>query len=97
MWLPFTPPIAYNEHMNKPKQPHFEGQRAVLDRFEEGLAVLTGDDGADFSARREDLPSDARPGDSFAFREGRWVALPEETEARRLRIAEKRRRLFREE
>ncbi len=69
----------------------------MLDRFEEGLAVLTGDDGADFSTRREDLPTEARPGDSLVFLEGRWVVLPEETEARRLRIAEKRRRLFREE
>ena len=83
--------------MNKPKPPHFEGQRAVLDRFEEGLAVLTGDDGADFCARREDLPTEARPGDSLVFRAGHWAALPEETEARRLRIAEKRRKLFREE
>lgn len=83
--------------MNKPKPMHFEGQHAVLDRFEEGLAVLTGDDGEDFSARREDLPTEARPGDSLAFLEERWVVLPEETEARRLRIAEKRRRLFREE
>lgn len=79
---------------NKDKK-MIEGQRMVLDRFDENLAVLTSEDGVDITAAREELPGDAVPGDTLVWQEGRWQLDAGETQARRQRIAEKRRRLFR--
>lgn len=81
--------------MKKTQRFPADGQRVVLDRFEENLAVLTGENGVDISAARSELPIDAAPGDTLVWRQGRWQADADDTQARRLRIAEKRRRLFR--
>lgn len=89
--------ITYNGVMEKKVKKYIEGQRAVLDRFEGGLAVLTGEDGTDFTADRGELPDGAASGDSLVWHDGCWYADEADTDVRRQRIAEKRRRLFRED
>jgi len=59
----------------------------ILDRFEEDLAVLEGDE-TTVSVLRETLPEGARPGDCFHPADGGgYVFDAEATAARRERIA----------
>ena len=55
-----------------------------VDRIEEGVYVLTDENGRETAA--SGLPMCARPGDSVRFLNGRWEICKEETEARRKRI-----------
>ncbi len=71
--------------------------KAVIDRFEGDLAVLTPVGGAGvFSIKRGELPQGAAAGCTVERQAEGWVILADETEARRRRVAEKARRLFRE-
>lgn len=63
----------------------------VLDRYESGIAVLIGDDGAQINA-----PGlKGREGDVFELVDGELIASPDEQEAREKRIRGKMDSIFR--
>ncbi len=71
--------------------------KAVIDRFEGDQAVLTPVGGAGvFSLPKGELPPGAAPGCTVERQESGWVILADDTAARRRRVAEKARRLFRD-
>ena len=65
----------------------------VFDRREGDLFVLVSDSGREMVV--DSLPEDARTGDALRCTERGWVLWPDETKARRARIGEKKKSLFR--
>lgn len=71
--------------------------KAVIDRFEEGMAVLTpAGGGKPFNLPKSALPADAASGATVELIKNSWVLKQDETDERRKRIADKSRRLFNE-
>ena len=71
--------------------------KAVIDRFEGEIAVLAPSAGGKpINLPKAALPQDAQSGDTVELVKGRWAIDRDDTEARRLRISEKARRIFRE-
>lgn len=67
----------------------------TLDRIEEGtVCVLIADDGKKYDVSPDALPSHDGIGSVFRHENGAYLFDQAETETRRERIAEKRRRLF---
>lgn len=58
-----------------------------LDRIEEDLAVLIGDDEEQVNVPLDQLPDGAKAGDCFTVSDGRYVFDLQETESRRDRIS----------
>lgn len=66
-----------------------------LDRFEEGQAVLLGDDGTTLIADGWELPAEAREGDILRLGEdGQFVVDREETDRRQQEVADLLRRIL---
>jgi hypothetical protein len=71
--------------------------KAVIDRFEGELAVLTPPAGGKpISLPKAVLPQDAAAGDTVELVKGKWTIDRDDTEERRKRITEKARMLFKE-
>lgn len=58
-----------------------------LDRIEENLAVLIGDDEKQIIVPIDQLPAGVKAGDCFTVSDGQYVYDPQETENRRNRIS----------
>lgn len=65
-----------------------------LDRIEENLAVLVSDDGKTFAVKMSDLPENVQVGDVLIKNENVFTIDNDETEKRKERIMEKRKKLF---
>ena len=69
--------------------------KAIIDRFEGDTAVLSPMEGGSvINVSRNKLPQSAAPGDTVEQRESGWALVPEDTAARRQRIADKMKDLF---
>lgn len=69
-------------------------RRVVIDRFEEGIAVCEGETEQAVEIPRERLPEGAAPGMTLLL-DGDTVSIDwEDTQARRRRIAEKMKKLW---
>ncbi len=64
-----------------------------IDRFEGDFAVLTGEDET-LDIRRDALPEGAAEGSIMMQTENGWMVCVDETNDRRLRLTERRRRLL---
>jgi hypothetical protein len=70
--------------------------KAIIDHFEGDIAVLVPQGGgASFNLHRKELPDHVAGGDTVEQSASGWIMLYEETEARKARIAEKAKKLFR--
>ena len=65
-----------------------------VDRIEEGFAVCEDENGKTVNIETDKLPEGVKEGDLISVDNGEAVILAEETEARRKKLAEKRRALF---
>ena len=65
-----------------------------VDRIEEGFAVCEDENGNTVNIETDKLPEGVKEGDLISVDNGEAVILTEETEARRKKLAEKRRLLF---
>ncbi|MBR0350137.1 MAG: DUF3006 domain-containing protein [Clostridia bacterium] len=65
-----------------------------VDRIEEGFAVCEDENGKTVNIEIGKLPEGVKEGDLISADNGEAVILAEETEARRKKLAEKRRALF---
>ena len=65
-----------------------------VDRIEEGFAVCEDENGKTVNFEIGKLPEGVKEGDLISVDNGEAVILTEETEARRKKLAEKRRALF---
>ena len=65
-----------------------------VDRIEEGFAVCEDENGKAVNLEIGKLPEGVKEGDLISVDNGEAVILTEETEARRKKLAEKRRALF---
>jgi hypothetical protein len=71
--------------------------KAIIDRFEGETAVLTpAGGGKPFNLAKAVLPNDAASGSTVELIKGSWVILGADSDARRKRISEKARQLFRD-
>ena len=70
--------------------------RGIVDRIEEGYAVVEHDDLTFSDIPLCELPPEIAQGDCIHLVDGRWAIDRDRTESRKRRIAEKMRRLFRE-
>ncbi len=71
--------------------------KAIIDRFEGETAVLTPKGGGrPMNLPKAALPREAAQGSTVELVRGSWTLDEEDTSARRKRIAEKARQLFRE-
>ena len=69
--------------------------KVIMDRWEGDLAVCRGEAGEMLDIPRSRMPSDAEPGVTLTVSEDSVSVDWADTHARRKRIAEKRRRLWR--
>ena len=68
-------------------------EKYIVDRFEEGFAVLEKESGESFDVKMELLP-DIKEGDVVVLKNGEFFFDKEATIARKALIEEKRRKLF---
>ena len=68
----------------------------VIDRFENGYAVLANENGSVIVPRSE-LPSEAAEGDVVLLRGGRYVTDRKATEKKRKQVRERLQRLIKED
>jgi hypothetical protein len=59
--------------------------QAIVDRFEENIAILETEDGH-IRVPRSELPSQTREGDVLVARDKKWVLEPQATHERRKKI-----------
>lgn len=65
-----------------------------VDRIEEGFAVCEDENGKMLNINTDNLPEGVKEGDIISVDDGEAVILTEETQARRKKLAEKRKALF---
>jgi len=68
--------------------------RYIIDRFEDGLAVLEKEDGALEHIPMQELPEDVREGSVLLCENGAWILDPQAEAERRARLFERQEGLF---